>query len=86
MASDDWRMSRACKGMSVTMFFPKDRGQFVRAKKVCSHCPVAAECLQYAVCNQIAYGVWGGTSERERGVLIREHQKIHGVIPTVEMY
>ncbi|MGH9194816.1 MAG: WhiB family transcriptional regulator, partial [Acidimicrobiia bacterium] len=33
---------------------------------VCTQCPVALECLRYALANREQFGIWGGTSERER--------------------
>ena len=37
-----------------------------RARAVCVNCPVAAQCLEYALALHIDHGVWGGCSERER--------------------
>jgi WhiB family redox-sensing transcriptional regulator len=36
------------------------------AKKFCGDCPVQKRCLQWAVDNEIPYGVWGGKSAYER--------------------
>lgn len=83
--NNEWRSLRACKGMSVTMFFPKNRSEFVKARNICRSCPVSEQCLEYAVSRQILYGVWGGTGERERAVLIREYQKSHGIIQADEI-
>lgn len=83
--NEDWRSLRACKGMSVTLFFPKNRSEFVTARNICRSCPVSAECLNYAVSKQIAYGVWGGTGERERAKLIREYQNVHGITQTEDI-
>jgi len=33
---------------------------------VCTGCPVRAQCLEHALAHDERYGVWGGTSERER--------------------
>lgn len=36
------------------------------AKRICEGCPVRAECLAWAMRNPVN-GVWGGTTEAERG-------------------
>lgn len=45
------------------------------AKKVCAECPVATQCLQYALDNKIEWGVWGGLNGRERRQLGRYLRK-----------
>jgi WhiB family redox-sensing transcriptional regulator len=46
--------------------FPRDGLGVQRAKAVCSDCPSRQTCLDYALDNHIALGVWGGTSVQER--------------------
>jgi hypothetical protein len=41
------------------------------ARAVCSGCQVRAECLDYAIRNSEAHGVWGGLTPRERDELRR---------------
>ena len=61
----------ACRGADAELFFP-DRGESLEpAKAVCAACAVSAECLQYALDAGERFGVWGGTSERERRKLRR---------------
>lgn len=56
----------ACQGLDPDIFFP-DRGESLRpAKAVCDKCIVKDECLEYALASGERFGVWGGTSERER--------------------
>jgi WhiB family redox-sensing transcriptional regulator len=43
----------------------------IKARKICAQCNVSAQCLEYALANQVEHGVWGGTSERERRRLQR---------------
>jgi WhiB family redox-sensing transcriptional regulator len=50
----------------MTMFV-----QLARAKAVCARCPVAAQCLDYALATGQQHGVWGGTSEEERKAMRR---------------
>ena len=61
-----WTAQAACRGMAVELFFP-DRGvPGDDAKATCQACPVQQQCLDYALANGEEFGVWGGTSERER--------------------
>jgi WhiB family redox-sensing transcriptional regulator len=53
------------------MFFPVGASgpaldQISQAKAVCAGCPVADQCLQFAVTTNQEYGVWGGLDEDER--------------------
>jgi WhiB family redox-sensing transcriptional regulator len=36
------------------------------AKKICGECPVAQECLKFAIDEKINFGVWGGLTGDER--------------------
>ncbi len=67
----DWRTRAACRGMDTDMFFPErgDGAAVDAAKAVCGTCPVAADCLNEAINlpdNWGTYGIWGGTSGRQR--------------------
>jgi WhiB family transcriptional regulator, redox-sensing transcriptional regulator len=56
----------ACRGTDPDVFFP-DRGESLEpAKRICGECVVRDECLEHALANGERFGVWGGTSERER--------------------
>jgi WhiB family redox-sensing transcriptional regulator len=61
-----WQHRAACRGRGVTDFFPPDGSSRVRAAVVCDRCPVATECLGYALEHPSIKGVWAGTSERGR--------------------
>jgi WhiB family transcriptional regulator, redox-sensing transcriptional regulator len=70
----DWRKHAACRSADPELFFPvspagpsSDETER-RARAVCAVCPVRPECLQFALATRQPYGVWGGMSERERGV------------------
>jgi WhiB family redox-sensing transcriptional regulator len=64
-------------------FFPVgDTGPALRevaaAKAVCAGCPVARECLDWALRMGEAAGVWGGTTPEERRVLRRQLAGVKG--------
>ncbi len=64
-----WREVAAGPGTDREGFFP-GRGESAEpARQVCARCPVRQLCLDYAVSNRIAYGIWGGLAERERRAL-----------------
>jgi WhiB family redox-sensing transcriptional regulator len=48
------------------MFFPERGESTADAKGVCAICPVQASCLDHAMATRERFGIWGGTSERER--------------------
>lgn len=58
--------------MDTNLFFPSRGDSCVAAKEVCAGCPVRQECLEFALAEREVYGVWGGTSERERRRMRRE--------------
>jgi hypothetical protein len=55
-------------------FFPDsdDLAGISRAKAVCATCPVAAECLTWAIESNQPEGIWGGHTPKERRA-IRRH-------------
>lgn len=63
-----WRDLAACRDLDPSRFFPDD-GDHVgveRAKQTCAPCPVAWDCLSYAVWTNQTEGIWGGTTRGER--------------------
>jgi len=64
-----WRELAACRGTDLEVFFPERGESAGPARQVCAACPVRQPCLDYAITNRIAYGVWGGLTERERRAL-----------------
>jgi WhiB family redox-sensing transcriptional regulator len=58
----DWRTLAACRGLDPDLFFA-ERGDTLtvrNARAVCAACPVAAECLEFAIANDETVGMWGG--------------------------
>lgn len=45
--------------------------QTTAAKRICGDCPVAPQCLAYALDTRNRYGIWGGTTPDERDRILR---------------
>ena len=77
----EWSDKAMCKKLDTQLFFPK-RGEATRPIKIiCSVCPAAKPCLEYAMKSGEKFGVWGGTSERERRRMrgLRARQERQGI-------
>ena len=76
MISDQSFMQFAkCKASKDTnFFFADDVIGTNNAVRYCQDCPVKIPCGQYAMDNNIFYGVWGGLSIRARAKLKREQK------------
>ncbi|MCW2530172.1 MAG: transcription factor WhiB [Pseudonocardiales bacterium] len=68
-----WTLVSACRAADPELFFPADdeRGpdktnRENAAKAVCGSCPVQGHCLQWAMKADEPYGIWGGTTARDR--------------------
>ncbi|MDQ6937310.1 MAG: WhiB family transcriptional regulator [Actinomycetota bacterium] len=80
-ANWDWQARGACRGMNSNTFFNPDneRGRAKRtreasAKAVCARCPVAINCLDWALTVREPFGVWGGMTATEREELLAERK------------
>jgi WhiB family redox-sensing transcriptional regulator len=71
----NWVEQANCKDMDKSVFFPSSNTELKQAKKVCSTCPVSADCLQYATDNALNFGVWGGLGETDRLRLARDSRR-----------
>lgn len=87
-----WHLDAACSTKPQEWFFggeeqPGKRRhrptlsmpEIKRAKAICNNCPVMLECQTYALENREEFGVWGGTTKRDRDRWWKEH----GVIDIV---
>ena len=81
MLTDNHFMQFAkCKIIKDTnFFFAEDPGGTKEAVKFCQDCPVKDPCGQYAMDNNIFYGVWGGLSIRARFKAKREQKLLQTV-------
>lgn len=89
-AGDDWQddPQRACRDQPSELFFPvevePETGEEIEpaypppaAKAVCNRCPVRADCLEFALATNQGYGVWGGMSSYERGLISKPKPRVH---------
>jgi hypothetical protein len=76
-----WHEWALCNGMyrpgmddSDDRYFSEDRRKRVplanEAKKICRACTVAEECLTYALSQREEFGIWAGTSGRQRAAML----------------
>jgi WhiB family redox-sensing transcriptional regulator len=79
-----WTGRAACRarGTDPELFFPvSETGlaahrQVAQAKAVCARCPVADQCLDWAVRAGEPEGIWGGTTPAERRRLRRRRLRV----------
>jgi WhiB family transcriptional regulator, redox-sensing transcriptional regulator len=69
-----WVDLAACREVDPEIFFPISTtgaalGQIHEAQAICARCPVAANCLDWALHIGQDHGVWGGTIPEERRAL-----------------
>ena len=66
VAPPTWAASALCAQTDPELFFPEKGGSTREAKALCRRCPVRDDCLDYALAHDARFGIWGGTSERDR--------------------
>lgn len=78
LISREWTELSLCVDMDKNLFFPDSYSGVIKAKRICSKCPVSTQCLDYAMRNDINYGVWGGLGETDR-LRLRKTRKSAGL-------
>ena len=73
----DWHALGACRGLDTSLFFPGQGESVAEAKAVCAGCTVRVECADYALDSGQRFGIWGGTSERDRRRLRIQEREVH---------
>lgn len=71
-----WFADALCLDEDPELFFPSGEGklsqpQIESAQSICRMCPVRSNCLRLALTTDSQYGVWGGTTPKERDRLRR---------------
>ena len=72
MKKGTWTAEAACRGTDTEIFYPVTADEEAEALSICATCPVRAQCLDYAIRNREAYGVWGGMTPEQRRRIRRE--------------
>jgi WhiB family redox-sensing transcriptional regulator len=63
----EWSENALCAQVDCEIFFPAKGQPTTDAKRICRKCEVRQQCLEYALENDIRYGVFGGLSVKQRG-------------------
>lgn len=73
VTAGDWARKAACREVGTAhMYPPPDRPDAMRAAvKVCAGCSVRVDCLRHALDNREEFGVWGGTTAKQRWKLAK---------------
>lgn len=80
MTAHDWQDAAACRSIGdPEIFFPPSGPPPKRVFEFCGPCPVRVECLDYAMAAesqtsanlQYRFGIWGGTTPRDRAGMAR---------------
>lgn len=79
----DWRNAANCASTDPELFYDPDKPRswaeqqkaMRDALAVCAECDAKLACLTEAVETGERYGIWGGTTEKQRAPLIVEHEK-----------
>lgn len=73
----DWIQHAHCRNEQIDpkLFFPERYEKHPGAAVLCGPCEVKAECLNYALENNLWVGIWGGKSGRQRRDLQRARRR-----------
>ena len=66
----------ACLNFELDIWY--DRTKYGDAKSICNRCPVRTQCLNFAIENREAHGIWGGKSPWERRRIAAARKVLHG--------
>lgn len=68
-SGQEWTAKAACRNADPETFFPNSMEDAGPAKRVCASCTVALECFQFALGTKQQWGVWAGTTPKQRAAL-----------------
>lgn len=70
----EWMADAACIDHHPDLWYAPTESAAVRAKQVCTYCPVIDLCLRWALDSGEPEGIWGGKTFKERVNLRRVEQ------------
>jgi WhiB family redox-sensing transcriptional regulator len=70
----EWMADAPCASVDPALWFPPKGGSTREAKRICATCDVKAQCLAWAVAENIPDGVFGGVTARERRIAKAEER------------
>lgn len=56
----------ACRDVDTNLFFSELKSKVEKAKAICNSCDVREKCLQFALDDEIEFGIFGGATPQER--------------------
>lgn len=71
-----WVLDARCASTDPESFFP-EKGSLTNQAvlRVCKRCPVRRDCLEFALANDLDYGVWGGFTAMQRRRIKRDRRE-----------
>jgi WhiB family redox-sensing transcriptional regulator len=73
---DSWQSQGECNGVDQSIMFPEQGQSNAPARKLCAGCVVRRQCLEHAIDHHEEYGIWGGTTPRERQAIRRNRRGV----------
>ena len=71
-----WMDDALCAQIGGDEWHPEKGGATRQALAVCWRCPVREECLEYALVNEVSFGIWGGVPDFERRKLRAQRRAV----------
>ena len=66
-----WAVFAACRDANPDLFFATTRDEVEAALALCDICTVREDCLEYALEARERFGIWGGSTDKQRRKLLR---------------
>ena len=60
----------ACTPADEALFFSELASKVAKAKSLCAVCAVSSKCLEFAIQDNIEFGIFGGMTPAERKALV----------------